>query len=207
MKHLWPGKWEEQVEYMNVRVKQDNLNKSTESRDIKQIMYHEFWVFWGIMLAARIKGRNRNMWDKQVPEGIDKMVNYKGHMAEYRFNQMKTYMLYVFADEEEKGENAWWKIKAGIKGYNDNQKSTVRSSPIKVFDESVSAFCPQVSSKGNLPHLSMIARKPKLLGTKLKVTADSTTGIFLYLELQKGQLGMADSEYSNAMLKTSASCC
>lgn len=147
------------------------------------------------------------MWDKQVPEGIDKMVNYKGHMAEYRFNQMKTYMLYVFADEEEKGENAWWKIKAGIKGYNDNQKSTVRSSPIKVFDESVSAFCPQVSSKGNLPHLSMIARKPKLLGTKLKVTADSTTGIFLYLELQKGQLGMADSEYSNAMLKTSACCC
>ena len=76
-----------------------------------------------------------------------------------------------------------------------------------MFDESMSAFRPRTSRFGNLPHLSCIDRKPEPLGTELKVTNTTKIGLGLYLEIQRGRDGMADSEFVSEMKKTAACCC
>ena len=57
----------------------------------------------------------------------------------------------------------------------------------KIFDESMSAWRPQTTSKGGLPHLSFVDRKPEPLGTKFKNVACAITGIMLALEIQRGK--------------------
>ena len=74
------------------------------------------------------------------------------------------------------------------------------------MDESMSAYRPQTTKTGNLPHLSMVERKPEDLGTELKVTADTATGMCLYLEIQKGKVAMQDVEFTNEFKATTACC-
>ena len=55
--HLWPGKWEEQLQRMNERVEVQNLEQSQKHRHagqrykkLKEITKNEFWVFFGLMV-------------------------------------------------------------------------------------------------------------------------------------------------------------
>lgn len=202
--YLWPGDWRQQLNNLNKRIALDNRQKR---KLIKPISEHEFWVFWGLILLARIEGRCGNLWDSGVAEGMERKVNVKCHMIEYRFKDIRSYIPYLFADTTRKGEDEWWQVSKGIDDFNLNRQNTIFSGLVKVFDESMSAYCPQTTKTGNLPHLSNIARKPEPLGTELKVTADSVTSIFIHLEIQRGKTSMAKSKYTNEMLKTAACSC
>ena len=165
------------------------------ARSIKEISEHEFWIFWGIILSARTYGRQGgSLWDKEEPEGEDIIVNLSKHMTLARHKDMKRYVAFLFADETLKETDPWWQITCGVQEFNNNQKQRIYASFKKVFDESMSALKPRTTKNGNLPHLSCIKRKPEPLGTEFKVVADSATGIFLHLELQRGKKEMKKPE-------------
>ena len=66
----------------------------------------------------------------------------------------------------------------------------LRTVPVCVLDESMSAWCPRASKRGGLPHISYVIRKPEPLGTEFKTAADPATGIMLALEIQEGKPAM-----------------
>ena len=78
-------------------------------------------------------------------------------------------MPYLFADAKKKANDPWWQF-CTAENYNKNRRNTIKPSLVKVFDKSMSAFRPRMSRFGNLPHLSLIERKPEPLGTEFKVT-------------------------------------
>jgi len=92
----------------------------------------------------------------------------------------------MWASPEEKQNDDWWIISHCIIEFNQNQKRQVSASFMKMMDESMSAFCPQMQATGNLPHLSFILHKPENLGTEFKVIACPITKIIIFLEIQKG---------------------
>ena len=52
----------------------------------------------------------------------------------------------------------------------------IQSPNVKVLDEKVSAFYPQVMKTRNIPHLSYILRNPEPLETELKICVASVLG-------------------------------
>ena len=54
----------------------------------------------------------------------------------------------------------------------------------------MSAIRFQTTSKGKLPHLSYMFRKPEPLGTEFKAVACSVTGYLLFIEVQKLNKGL-----------------
>ena len=58
----------------------------------------------------------------------------------------------------------------------------LRSKP-----ESMSAIRFRTTTKGNLPHLSYIFRKPDPLSTEFKNVACSVTGALIFIEVQRGE--------------------
>jgi hypothetical protein len=208
--HLWPGDWQAQLKQLNVRIGLDNEIKKRNSRpgfrnrSVKQISENEFWVWWGVFVSARTYGRKGNMWDRHKPEGEEPKVDYSMHIPEHRFGEIRYYIPFLFADQGCQQDDPWWKFSKGVEEFNTNRKNTVLSSYLKVMDESMSAFRPQTSKTGNLPHLSYIQRKPENLGTELKDTADTKTGMMIFLELQRGKIPMRSLEYSNSLRVTAA---
>ena len=201
--HLWPGNWKAQVARLNLRIRADNRAKQQSSRTYAQkrlmrdITHHEFWVFWGVTLTARTKGRmGGKLWDKVDPEGYDDKIDMSIHMTESRVKDIKKYIPYLFADATMKEEDPWWQLSNAIKLFNQNRRDKILPSYLKVFDETMSAFRPRTTARGNLPHLSCIKRKPKPLGTEYKVTADTATEIFLHLEIQRGKIAMKDPKFA-----------
>jgi hypothetical protein len=93
-----------------------------------------------------------------------------------------------------------------VTAFNDNRRRTVAASSTKVFDESMSAYRPQTTKTGGLPHISFIMRKPEDLGTELKVVADTESTLFIGLEIQEGKHPMRAKDYSNEKGAT-AGCC
>ena len=56
-------------------------------------------------------------------------------------------------------------------------------SYLKIDDESMSAICYQITSKGDLPHLSYILCKPEPLGAEINTMGFYDTRLFLLLYL------------------------
>jgi Transposase IS4 len=140
-------------------------------------------------------------------EGYGKLVDMSEYMVQYRFNEIRKFIPYLFADNTREANDPWWQFSKGIDEYNKNRRTVVCSSFLKVFDESMSAYRPQTTKTGNLPHLSQVERKPEDLGTEVKVTADTATGMCLYLEIQTGKQRMSEMEFTNELKATSACCC
>ena len=211
--HLWPGDWRVQLTTLNHRIHEDYKEKVRMTRHgrvkkVHEITEREFWVFWGILLAARLEGRRGGkLWDRSEPDGYGSKVDLSRHMKEHRFLDIKRFVPFLFVDESKKGTDPWWQFSGGVESYNTNRKKTIKASPVKVFDESMSAFRPRTSRFSNLPHLSCIDRKPEPLGTEFKVTNTTTMGVRLYLEIQRGCEGMANAEFVSDMKKTAACCC
>ena len=114
------------------------------------------------------------MWESEssVYDAIfKKNINYSEFMTQRRFKDIRGIMSYVFMDKNLQGKDDWWMILGGVNGLNENRKTTVNAPNIKVMDETMSAFCPQTTKTGNLPHLSWILRKPEPLGTEFKTLA------------------------------------
>ena len=77
-------------------------------------------------------------------------------MPKYRFEEIKYYCTYLWSDMDKQNQDNWWMLGNLCKEFSDSRKKFVRSSNIKVMDESMSAFRPQSTATGNLPHLSHI---------------------------------------------------
>ena len=114
-------------------------------------------------------------------------------------------MSYLFADKRKKGSDPWWQLVGGIDGFNEVREKNVSSGFVITLDESMSAFKPQTTKTGNLPHLSFIQRKPEPLGTEYKNSAEtSTLDVFLYTELQRGKQEMKNAEFAQQLKATTA---
>ena len=139
-----------------------------------RITESEFWKFFGLMLAARLEGRVGMLWDSASaePPGILRRVDYTSHMTRTRFQEIRKYMAFVFANKTlNKGKDDWWQVFGGVNGLNENRKEIVQAPNIRVLDESMSAFRPRTTKTGNLTYLSFILRKPEPLGTEFKTLA------------------------------------
>ena len=87
--HLWPGDWREQLEQLNKRIQDHHQMKVSNTRfgrvkKIHDISEREFWKFWGVLLAARIEGKQGGqLWQKQEPEGYRCKVNLSRYLNEF----------------------------------------------------------------------------------------------------------------------------
>lgn len=102
-------------------------------------------------------------------------------------------------------DDPWSMISGLVEEFNANRRKNVRPDSVLVYDESMSQWKPRATPTGGLPHLSFIQRKPRPLRTEFKNTADAESGIMLFLEIQKGRLGMRNGEF-NAELGPQAGC-
>lgn len=212
MIHLWPGDWKEQLKVLNIRIQVDNevlrrhcSHHHGRPKLTAEITENEFWVWWGLMLTARIMGRKGSLWDRLDSEGLRPRVDFSRHMSENRFEHIRKKMPFLWASNNKKAQgDPWWQFLDAIDEFNKNRKRTVLSSFLKVLDESMSAWRPQTTALGNLQHLSCIQRKPEPLGTELKVVVDSVLQMMLYLEIQKGKIVMRSAEFCDVMKSTVA---
>jgi hypothetical protein len=102
-------------------------------------------------------------------------------MAYYRFREIKAVFPWSFQDklkavEDSEGYDPWHMVMLLVDGFNANRHAWIAASARKVLDESMSAWCPQTTKTGGLPHLSFILQKPEPLGTEFKTIACSVTG-------------------------------
>ncbi len=77
-----------------------------------EITKNEFWVFFGMMISARIHGRQGQLWDEEddEPEGIEEPVNLGHHMLKYRFKEIKKFVPYMWERPELKETDPWWQL-------------------------------------------------------------------------------------------------
>lgn len=207
--HLWPGNWRKQLQLLNERIVRDNVEKSNTKRhgryrQMELISEREFWIWWGIIIVARLEGRKGNVWDKNEPEGYGKKVDMRKYMVQDRHRAIRNWMAYLWADASQEGTDEWWPVRQGITLYNKNREYNFLAGVYKVLDESMSAFRPQKAKTGNLPHLTYCERKPEDLGTEFKVVACPEIGCCLYLEIQEGRDAMRRAEHTNELSVTKA---
>ena len=117
------------------------------------------------------------------PDSIRRSVNYTSHMTRTRFNKIRHYMAFIFADKTREGKDDWWQVLGGIDGFNENCKKTVQAPNIRVLDESMSAFCLRTTKTGNLPFLLFILRQPEPLGTEFKTLAAIQIGMCFIVKI------------------------
>ena len=102
--HLWPGDWREQLTQLNHRISENYKEKVRATRHgrvkkVQEITEREFWVFWGIIVAARLDGRKGGrLWDRMEPEGYGAKVDLSRYMKEHRFVDIKRFVPFLFAD-------------------------------------------------------------------------------------------------------------
>jgi hypothetical protein len=193
LQKLWHGDWMQQLEQCNSRIRILNAANNEKRRpnkkiyNIPQLSPHEWWVFHGILISGCVYGKGgKSMWqnaDKQHDRTMMTSINFgrgeKGLdiMLEYRFNQIKAVYPYSFNDREAQvNGDPWHMIMLGLDGLNKNRKKWIAASVMKILDESMSAWCPQSTKTGGLPHLSFILRKPEPLGTEFKCICCTKTG-------------------------------
>ena len=73
-------------------------------------------------------------------QGHIKSTNYSEFMTHCRFKDVNNCMAYVFADSLQEHSDAWWKIIAGIDGFNNNRTKLIQSLNIKVVDKRMPGF-------------------------------------------------------------------
>ena len=203
---LWPGIATEQLETMNRAIDTEN-RKSPRNRPTRLVSEAEWWKFIAIIVASGALQKGGAPMFEKKSSGITQAPNIgeKVGLALTRFNQIRWFFVEALKDPLGKeDEDSWSKIQHFLEDFNANRTRTVAASIYKTFDESMSAFRPQTSKTGNLPHLSSIPRKPESLGTELKCTSCAKTKIMLHLEIQKGKQTMARSTFQSELGATSA---
>ena len=171
----------------------DNITRHTRSlpTSVKPFSRKELWIGWGLVLTARLLNTKcgENMWrknDKADEKTVTNMIpafDPRPFMSLSRFRQWKSAVAWTHSNESLKDEDPWWRIIGVINSWNANRTRTICASTTTVLDETMSAFRPQTTSTGNLPHLSYILRKPEPLGTELKVSMCTELQIMKHLFL------------------------
>lgn len=156
-----------------------------------EVSLSEWWVFITLLIASSVFIENgKELWNS-VSTGFKTAANFSQYMSLRRFEQIKKYAKYAFADMDAvaKGD-LWGWLREGIRDFNANRKRWVVQSPVKTGDESMSAWRPRTTATGGLPNITFLVRKPEPLGTEFKDVCDGTHGVMLYLEIQEGRDGM-----------------
>jgi hypothetical protein len=188
---LWPGDWKKQLIQLNDEIQKDFKNKSKNKagvRPIRPVTPNEFLVFIGIIIFAGAVGKGgKNLFEGEKDrqkEGVHLMsprIDVTPHMPLRRFEDIKTYFPYAFADFEKKNpalpnHDPWYMLSQLVDEFNKNRSRQVAASVIKLLDETMSAWRPRKNKTGGLPNISFILRKPEPLGTEFKTMACSETG-------------------------------
>jgi hypothetical protein len=194
---LWPGDWKQQQRQLNLRITATNTaNVGTGRQKINLVSVQEWWVFIGILISAGPQGKGgMHLWEKpsrREGRGMTHFINYgpdgENVMAYYRFREIKADFPWSFQDKTkapkldedgnaiEEDHDPWHMTMLMVEGYNKKRHDLIAASVRKTLDESMSAWCPQTSKTGGLPHLSFILRKPEPLGTEFKTIACTATG-------------------------------
>ena len=146
--------------------------------------------------------------------------NALGVISQDCFDQIKAHLHHAFWGSVD--EDKWNAIRPLIDGFNENRRRTVESSNRKVVDECMSAFQPRTTAYSLLPHLTFVLRKPKPLGTELKVRescllacsssnvpspflflcfsqamGDAEIGCLTFLEIQEGKEPMRKLKFTS----------
>ena len=91
------------------------------------------------MLVARLKGKpGQTLWTqskKKTEVYENSNVNMSVYVTIHRFNDLKLYLPYMWADEGLKGSDDWWKIVRVFDWYAENRRRTVHASNTKLVNE------------------------------------------------------------------------
>jgi len=146
--HLWPGDWITQIQRVNDIINKKNDENSAKIQKIgtnqqarlrmriKHISEREFWIFWGIIVAACIHGRFGDLWDIGWLEGQRHKVDYSNFMKQYQFQQIWEAIVHMWASLDRKEDDNWWMISHTIDEFNTNHKCCISPSLMKTMDES-----------------------------------------------------------------------
>jgi hypothetical protein len=85
-------------------------------------------------------------------------------MSFTRWKDFRRHFPNIFAEEDKKEEDPWYKFSSAVDDFNDIRKSLIVDSRWTTADESMSAWRPRKTATGGLPNISFIARKPEPLG-------------------------------------------
>ena len=79
---------------------------------MKEVSPSEFWIFWVLIIAARVYWKQGDVWMRSDPEGIEPVVDFtKNSMTKSRHTTIKQFMYRLFADESLKDTDpSWWVI-------------------------------------------------------------------------------------------------
>ena len=146
---VWPGNIKHQLLMLNRMIEEDN--KSRRKGMVLPISLREFAVFIGIMTAARCEGKQGlSLWQGSTEdgEGYRSQVDMSRWMAKYRHSQIRKYFSFIFADPTTKDTDPWWMVTAGVKAFNHNRQTLIRSSDSVIIDEAMSAYRPREKATG-----------------------------------------------------------
>ena len=150
--HMWPGSIKDQLDGMNKVIIEDNVERRRRGRPVvKPVSLRELGVFLAILLIACLEGKKgSSLWvgSPDDGEGYKSQIDVSEFMKEYRNRQIRDYFELFFADHLKKGTDAWWRVLAGIEGFNKRRKVCVSASRDKTHDESMSAFQPRTTPTG-----------------------------------------------------------
>jgi hypothetical protein len=100
-------------------------------------------------------------------------------------------------------ENPWAKVTYWVTGFNKARREELEVGTDVTPDEMMFAWRGE-KVNGGIPHLSLVERKPILLGTELKCVCEGTFGIAMYLEIQTGKITMARKKWCRQYKATTA---
>ena len=118
----------------------------------KLISDREFGVFLGIMFAARIEDKKgEHLWDTcndVDAEGYRSKTDLSVHMEKRRFNDIRKWFSFVFADDSAKSSDPWWMVQKEVTEFNNKRRKVVQAANWHVLDESMSAWKPCTNKTG-----------------------------------------------------------
>ena len=214
--------WVQNLSVMNEKIAEHNNLLSTKNRRDKRLVVpfssKEYLTCTALLIgAADCSERGAQLWEaarhndqnnNSSWESISEPTNFNKWVSSYRFKQYRHFVHKTWECEELKKKNSpWWRIEKAVTTFNESRKHLIQTSEIHVVDESMSAYCPQTTQKGDLPHLSYVLRKPEPLGTEFKSCACPLLKIMTCLELCRGKDEMKEQKYHMEFGSTAATTC
>ena len=211
---LWPGEWRQQLDRLNSYIENDYNKNRVSKRRMSSISEKEWWTFIGILIGASPlgKGGNRNLFDHYDrysysyvdPINLGNQKNGRGYMSLDRFIKIRSVFPKAFALVDNQDSDPWFMVLDLINGFNQNRRMKFAGSATKTDDETMSALVPRTTPTGGLPTISFIKRKPEPLGTEFKTVCCASTGVMLYVELQRGKAVMPKEKFAEEFGCTAA---
>lgn len=104
-----------------------------------------------------------------------------------RLEQRKKLLIRSFVDPNIDTSDPWWRARGLVNERNKSRKANIAGGLIKALDEPASAWAPQATKAGGLPHTSLALWKPEPLGAEFKVMTSPLLDAGLALETQEGK--------------------